>query len=151
MTKEELLNIVKFDDKGLIPVIAQDYHSKHIRMLAYMNKEALTKTLETGDVYYYSRSRQKLWKKGEESGHFQYLKGMSVDCDGDTLLIQIEQVSGISCHTGNATCFYRNIEITESKNLSNEIKKEVLKDASFLSNLENIYISDNFNDFSSSN
>ena len=138
MTKEELLNIVKFDDKGLIPVIAQDYHSKHIRMLAYMNKEALTKTLETGDVYYYSRSRQKLWKKGEESGHFQYLKGMSVDCDGDTLLIQIEQVSGISCHTGNATCFYRNIEITESKNLSNEIKKEVLKDASFLSNLENI-------------
>ena len=138
MTKEELLNIVKFDDKGLIPVIAQDYHSKHIRMLAYMNKEALTKTLETGDVYYYSRSRQKLWKKGEKSGHFQYLKGMSVDCDGDTLLIQIEQVSGISCHTGNATCFYRNIEITESKNLSNEIKKEVLKDASFLSNLENI-------------
>lgn len=138
MTKEELLNIVKFDDKGLIPVIAQDYHSKHIRMLAYMNREALTKTLETGDVYYYSRSRQKLWKKGEESGHFQYLKGMSVDCDGDTLLIQIEQVSGISCHTGNATCFYRNIEITESKNLSNEIKKEVLKDASFLSNLENV-------------
>ena len=138
MTKEELLNIVKFDDKGLIPVIAQDYHSKHIRMLAYMNKEALTKTLETGDVYYYSRSRQKLWKKGEESGHFQYLKGMSVDCDGDTLLIQIEQVSGISCHTGNATCFYRNIEITESKNLSNEIKKDVLKDASFLSNLEKI-------------
>ena len=138
MTKEELLNIVKFDDKGLIPVIAQDYHSKHIRMLAYMNKEALIKTLETGDVYYYSRSRQKLWKKGEESGHFQYLKGMSVDCDGDTLLIQIEQVSGISCHTGNATCFYRNIEITESKNLSNEIKKDVLKDASFLSNLENI-------------
>lgn len=138
MTKEELLNIVKFDDKGLIPVIAQDYHSKHIRMLAYMNKEALLKTLETGDVYYFSRSRKKLWKKGEESGHFQYLKGMSVDCDGDTLLIQIEQVSGISCHTGNATCFYRNIEITESKNLSNEIKKDVLKDASFLSNLENI-------------
>ena len=138
MTKEELLNIVKFDDNGLIPVIAQDYHSKHIRMLAYMNKEALLKTLETGDVYYFSRSRKKLWKKGEESGHFQYLKGMSVDCDGDTLLIQIEQVSGISCHTGNATCFYRNIEITESKNLSNEIKKDVLKDASFLSNLENI-------------
>ena len=142
MTKEELLNIVKFDDNGLIPVIAQDYHSKHIRMLAYMNKEALLKTLETGDVYYFSRSRKKLWKKGEESGHFQYLKGMSVDCDGDTLLIQIEQVSGISCHTGNATCFYRSIEITESKNIlqkvSNEIKKEVLKDASFLSNLENI-------------
>ena len=88
MTKEELLSTVKFDKDGLIPVIAQDYHSKHIRMLAYMNKEALTKTLETGNVYYYSRSRQKLWLKGEESGHFQHLKGMSVDCDGDTLLIR---------------------------------------------------------------
>ena len=110
MTKEELLNTVKFDKDDLVPVIAQDYHSKHIRMLAYMNKEALEKTLETGDVYYYSRSRQKLWHKGEESGHFQHLKGMSVDCDGDTLLIQIEQVGGISCHTGNVTCFYRNVD-----------------------------------------
>lgn len=110
MTKEELMSIVKFDKDGLVPVIAQDYHSKHIRMLAYMNKEALEKTLETGDIYYYSRSRQKLWHKGEESGHFQHLKGMSVDCDGDTLLIQIEQVGGISCHTGNATCFYRNVD-----------------------------------------
>lgn len=115
MTKEELISIVKFDKDGLIPVIAQDYHSKHIRMLAYMNKEALEKTLETGDVYYYSRSRQKLWLKGEESGHFQHLKGMSVDCDGDTLLIQIEQVGGISCHTGNATCFYRNVDATNEK------------------------------------
>lgn len=115
MTKDELLKTVKFDENGLIPVIAQDYHSKHIRMLAYMNKEALTKTLETGNVYYYSRSRQKLWLKGEESGHFQHLKGISVDCDGDTLLIQIEQVGGISCHTGNATCFYRNVGITNIK------------------------------------
>ena len=115
MTKDELLKTVKFDENGLIPVIAQDYHSKHIRMLAYMNKEALTKTLETGNVYYYSRSRQKLWLKGEESGHFQHLKGISVDCDGDTLLIQIEQVGGISCHTGNATCFYRNVDTTNKK------------------------------------
>lgn len=134
MTKEELMNIVKFDNNGLVPVIAQDYHSKHIRMLAYMNKEALEKTLDTGNVYYYSRSRQKLWLKGEESGHFQYLKGMSVDCDGDTLLIQIEQVGGISCHTGNVSCFYRNVEITESKN----VIKEISKDASFLSNLEKV-------------
>ena len=114
MTKEELLNTVKFDKDDLVPVIAQDYHSKHIRMLAYMNKEALEKTLETGDVYYYSRSKQKLWHKGEESGHFQHLKGMSVDCDGDTLLIQIEQVGGISCHTGNVTCFYRNVDATHT-------------------------------------
>ena len=110
MNKDELMKTVKFDNNGLVPVIAQDYHSKHIRMLAYMNKEALEKTLETGDVYYYSRSRQKLWHKGEESGHFQHLKGMNVDCDGDTLLIQIEQVGGISCHTGNVTCFYRNVD-----------------------------------------
>ena len=134
MTKDELLNIVKFDTNGLVPVIAQDYHSKHIRMLAYMNKEALEKTLDTGNVYYYSRSRQKLWLKGEESGHFQYLKGMSVDCDGDTLLIQIEQVGNISCHTGNVSCFYRSVEITESKN----IIKEISKDSSFLSNLEKV-------------
>ena len=115
MTKEELLTTVKFNKDGLVPVIAQDYHSKHIRMLAYMNKEALEKTLETGDVYYYSRSRQKLWHKGEESGHFQHLKGMSVDCDGDTLLIQIEQVGGISCHTGNVSCFYRNVDVSNEK------------------------------------
>lgn len=134
MTKDELLNIVKFDTNGLVPVIAQDYHSKHIRMLAYMNKEALEKTLDTGNVYYYSRSRRKLWLKGEESGHFQYLKGMSVDCDGDTLLIQIEQVGNISCHTGNVSCFYRNVEITENKN----IIKEISKDSSFLSNLEKV-------------
>lgn len=134
MTKDELLNIVKFDTNGLVPVIAQDYHSKHIRMLAYMNKDALEKTLDTGNVYYYSRSRQKLWLKGEESGHFQYLKGMSVDCDGDTLLIQIEQVGNISCHTGNVSCFYRNVEITENKN----IIKEISKDSSFLSNLEKV-------------
>lgn len=134
MTKDELLNIVKFDTNGLVPVIAQDYHSKHIRMLAYMNKDALEKTLDTGNVYYYSRSRRKLWLKGEESGHFQYLKGMSVDCDGDTLLIQIEQVGNISCHTGNVSCFYRNVEITENKN----IIKEISKDSSFLSNLEKV-------------
>lgn len=134
MTKSELLDIIKFDNNGLVPVIAQDYHSKHIRMLAYMNKDALLKTLETGSVYYYSRSRQKLWLKGEESGHFQYLKAMSVDCDGDTLLIQIEQVSGISCHTGNKTCFYRNVDINETQNVVSEISK----DSSFLSNLEKI-------------
>ena len=141
MTKDELMDIVKFDKDGLVPVIAQDYHSKHIRMLAYMNKEALAKTLETGDVYYYSRSRQKLWRKGEESGHFQYLKGMSVDCDGDTLLIQIEQVGGISCHTGNATCFYRNVDtINKTNDKKPENNFNINKDSkgSFLVNLENV-------------
>lgn len=133
MTKEELLKEVHFDEKGLVSVICQDYHSKKIRMLAYMNEEALLKTLETKEVYYYSRSRQKLWHKGEESGHFQYLKGMSIDCDGDALLIQVEQKGGISCHTGNATCFYR--DLTEDVSMVlNRRKKEISHDA-----LDNLY------------
>lgn len=110
MNKEEFLQAVKYDEKGLVPVIAQDYHSKKVRMLAYMNEEALTKTLETGKVHYFSRSRQELWLKGETSSHYQYLKGIAVDCDGDTLLMQIEQAGGISCHTGNSSCFYRELK-----------------------------------------
>ncbi|MDR1834243.1 MAG: bifunctional phosphoribosyl-AMP cyclohydrolase/phosphoribosyl-ATP diphosphatase HisIE [Fusobacteriaceae bacterium] len=120
MTKEELLKIVKFDEKGLVPVIAQDYHSKHVRMMAWMNREALEKTLATGTVCYFSRSRQELWVKGETSGHFQYLRKMEIDCDGDCLLIQIEQAGGISCHTGHKTCFYREIsELPEASDRQN--------------------------------
>lgn len=110
MNKEELLKAVKYDEKGLVPVIAQDYHSKKVRMMAYMNEEALLKTLETGKVHYFSRSRQNLWLKGETSSHYQYLKQISIDCDGDTLLLQIEQAGGISCHTGNSSCFYRELK-----------------------------------------
>ncbi len=110
MTKEELLNKVSFDKDGLVSVIAQDYHNKHVRMQAYMNKEALEKTLATNEVHYYSRSRKKIWLKGEESGNFQYLKGLSIDCDGDAILIQIEQKNNITCHTGNVTCFYQDLE-----------------------------------------
>ncbi|HHX61936.1 MAG TPA: bifunctional phosphoribosyl-AMP cyclohydrolase/phosphoribosyl-ATP diphosphatase HisIE [Epulopiscium sp.] len=105
-----ILKEIKWDDKGLVAVIVQDAHSKKVRMMAYMNEEALTKTIETGRVYYYSRSRQELWEKGETSGYFQLLRSISIDCDGDALLLQIEQVGGISCHTGNHTCFYRTIE-----------------------------------------
>ncbi len=117
MNKEEFLESVKYDDNGLVPVIAQDYHSKKVRMMAYMNEESLKLTLETGKVHYFSRSRQALWLKGETSSHFQYLKQISIDCDGDTLLLQIEQAGGISCHTGNSSCFYRNLEeeITEAE------------------------------------
>lgn len=122
MNKEEFLLAVKYDEKGLVPVIAQDYHSKKVRMLAYMNEEALTKTLETGKVYYFSRSRQSLWLKGETSSYFQYLKGIYIDCDGDTLLLQIEQVGGISCHTGNSSCFYRKLEEDLPK-----VKQEIVK------------------------
>lgn len=110
MNTQAFLETVKYDAAGLVPVIAQDYHSKKVRMLAYMNEEALKKTLETGKVHYYSRSRQGLWLKGETSSHYQYLKSISIDCDGDTLLLQIEQAGGISCHTGNASCFYRELK-----------------------------------------
>ncbi len=110
MTKKEILEAVKFDEKGLVCTVVQDYHAKKVRMVAYMNKEALEKTLETKEMWYFSRSRNKLWRKGETSGNYQYLKGLSIDCDGDCLLAQVEQVGGISCHTGHATCFYRDLE-----------------------------------------
>lgn len=125
MTQQEFLNQIKFDEKGLIPVVAQDAHAKKVRMLAYMNQEALEKTLETGRVHYYSRSRQNLWLKGETSGHFQYLKSMSIDCDGDTLLIQIEQEGGISCHTGHATCFFTTLESTGQVQVATRRKAKV--------------------------
>lgn len=94
---------------GLVPAIAQDYKTGEVLMVAYMNEEAFKKTLETGKVHYFSRSRNKLWLKGEESGHFQILKEMYIDCDEDTLLLKIEQVGGTACHTGNRSCFYRKI------------------------------------------
>lgn len=122
MNKEEFLQAVKYDEKGLVPVITQDLHSKKVRMLAYMNEEALLKTLETGKVHYFSRSRQSLWLKGETSSYFQYLKDIAVDCDGDTLLLQIEQVGGISCHTGNSSCFYRELKEDLPK-----VKQEMIK------------------------
>ncbi|MBO3758102.1 MAG: phosphoribosyl-AMP cyclohydrolase, partial [Candidatus Brockarchaeota archaeon] len=90
---------------GLIPVIVQEYKTRKILMLAYMNKEALNKTLETGFAHYYSRSRKKLWKKGETSGHVQKVKHIFVDCDNDTLLLQVEQV-GNACHKGEHSCFH---------------------------------------------
>lgn len=124
MTKEEFISSVSFDSNGLVPCIIQDYHAKKIRMLAYMNKEALIQTLNTGKMTYFSRSRNNLWIKGETSGYYQYLKGASIDCDGDTLLFQIEQEGGISCHTGNATCFYRDLE-EDVEVINNRAKKQI--------------------------
>lgn len=100
--------MLKFDEKGLLPVIVQEYGSNKILMLAYMNEEALNKTFETGLAHYYSRSRKQLWLKGETSGHYQHICEISLDCDQDTLLILVKQ-EGSACHTGNKTCFYRNI------------------------------------------
>jgi phosphoribosyl-AMP cyclohydrolase len=95
---------------GMIPVIAQDHKTNEVLMMAFMNKEAWELTLKTGDVHYYSRSRNKLWKKGESSGNIQKVKEIRVDCDNDCLLIKIEQIGGAACHTGYRSCFYRVVE-----------------------------------------
>lgn len=100
----------KFDQNGLIPAIAQDYITKEVLMLAYMNQESLEKTIKEKRAWYYSRSRKKLWMKGEESGHVQNVKEICYDCDADAVLLKIEQIGG-ACHTGNNSCFFRKIGI----------------------------------------
>ena len=102
---DEVLQQLAFNDQGLIPVITQDAHSHQVLMHAWMNLEALTATLTTQRMTYWSRSRQSLWKKGETSGHFQTLVDMSIDCDGDTILCRVNQ-TGPACHTGRPSCFY---------------------------------------------
>lgn len=101
---------IKFNEEGLVPVIAQDYRTGEVRMLAYANEEAIRKTLETGYAHYYSRSRKKLWKKGETSGELQRVKEVRIDCDGDAVIYIIEQEKNRACHTGERNCFYRTIE-----------------------------------------
>lgn len=105
---ENLVKKLKFDERGLVPAIAQDQSTKEVLMLAYMNAESLKLTLETGFCHYFSRSRQKLWKKGETSGHLQRVKEIFYDCDADALLVIIDQ-TGPACHTGNRSCFYRKL------------------------------------------
>lgn len=107
MDSKSWLDEVKWDDKGLVVAIAQDAASGRVLMVAYMNRESLQLTAETGIAHYWTRSRQKLWKKGEESGHLQYVKELRLDCDGDVITMQIEQHGGIACHTGRESCFYR--------------------------------------------
>lgn len=104
------LEQIKWTPEGLVPVIAQDAHSGRILMFAWMNREALEKTVELGEAVYWSRSRNKLWHKGESSGHVQKVREIRLDCDGDVLLLEIEQVGGIACHTGRESCFYSRLE-----------------------------------------
>jgi phosphoribosyl-AMP cyclohydrolase len=106
ISREEFLVSVVFDANGLVPAIAQDVRTGEVLMLAWMNADSLRLTLESGDVTYWSRSRGKLWRKGETSGHGQRLVEAHVDCDGDTLLFKVEQ-TGPACHTGAPTCFFR--------------------------------------------
>ena len=104
------LESVKWNADGLVPVIAQDASSGQVLMLAWMNREALRATLDSGNAVYWSRSRGRLWKKGEESGHMQKVREMRLDCDEDALLLRVEQVGGIACHTGRQRCFFRRYE-----------------------------------------
>ena len=100
------LEQVHWNEQGLVPAIAQDYHSGEVLMLAWMNRQALALTLQEQRAVYWSRSRKALWRKGESSGHIQRLKEVRIDCDADTVLVKVEQVGGIACHTGRRSCFY---------------------------------------------
>ena len=104
------LNKVKWDDQGLVPVIAQEHGSNKVLMFAWMNRMALAKTVELGEAVYWSRSRKRLWHKGEESGHFQRVHSLRLDCDEDVVLLEVEQVGGIACHTGRHHCFFQKLE-----------------------------------------
>ncbi len=101
------LDEVTWNDQGLVPVIAQELGSKDILMMAWMNRDALLATLRLGEAVYWTRSRQKLWHKGEESGHTQKVREIHLDCDGDTILLIVEQKDGIACHTGEHSCFFK--------------------------------------------
>lgn len=106
---DEIKSQVKYDKDGLVPAIAQQYDTKEILMMAWMNEAALEETMSTGRVCYWSRSRQNYWRKGEESGQIQTLKTLTFDCDGDTILLSVDQI-GPACHTGRRSCFYNQVE-----------------------------------------
>ena len=110
MKKEFRIKDLKFDDKGLIPAIIQDYRDGTVLMLAYMNAESVRRTIKLGKTCFWSRSRKEYWVKGMTSGHFQFVKSIAYDCDLDALLIKVRQV-GVACHTGNRSCFYRKIAL----------------------------------------
>ena len=108
--QEDTMPTLRFDKgNGLLPAIVQDFESREVLMLAYINELAWQKTLETGKAYYWSRSRNKLWLKGETSGHQQLIRKILVDCDDDTVVYQVEQLGGAACHTGHRTCFFRQV------------------------------------------
>ena len=106
----EWLNEVPWNEQGLIPVVTQDAASGRVLTVAWMNRQALAETAQSGEAVYWSRSRQKLWRKGEESGHLQRVVEVRLDCDADAILLRVEQAGGIACHTGRASCFFRKLE-----------------------------------------
>jgi len=119
-----LLDKIAWNSDGLIPAIAQDYKTGQILMMAWMNAEALQLTVQEERAVYWSRSRQKLWRKGEESGHIQPIKEIRLDCDSDVIILQVEQVGGIACHTGRSSCFYRVLENGEWRTVDPVIKHQ---------------------------
>jgi phosphoribosyl-AMP cyclohydrolase len=119
------LDEVAWDERGLVPAIAQDADSGRVLMVAWMDRAALIETAATGEAVYYSRSRGRQWKKGESSGHTQKVREIRLDCDGDVVLLQIEQVGGIACHTGRERCFFRRLDSKSGRWLETDA---VLKD-----------------------
>jgi phosphoribosyl-AMP cyclohydrolase len=107
---KDLAGELKWDENGLIPVVTQDAASNRVLTVAWMDRDALVRTLESGEAVYWSRSRRRLWHKGEESGHVQKVLEIRVDCDADVLLLRVDQVGGIACHTGRESCFFRRLE-----------------------------------------
>ena len=118
------LDVVSWNEQGLVPVIAQEFGSKDILMMAWMNRDALLATLRLGEAVYWTRSRQKLWHKGEESGHTQKVKEIRLDCDGDTILLVVEQKDGIACHTGEHSCFFQQWDSRKSTWIDESIPKK---------------------------
>lgn len=109
MSADDWLNHILWDDKGLVPAIAQDYQTGQILMMAWMNQESLKLTQQEQRAVYWSRSRARLWRKGEESGHVQKLHSLHLDCDADVILLKVEQMGGIACHTGRPHCFFKRL------------------------------------------
>ena len=106
----EWLDEINWNEQGLVPAIAQDAQTGQVLMFAWMNRESLQQTVESGDAVYWSRSRKKLWRKGESSGHSQHVEEIRLDCDADVILLKIKQHGGIACHTGRERCFYRRLD-----------------------------------------
>ena len=126
---QEWLEQIQWTEEGLVPVIAQQHDSGRVVMFAWMNKESLALTVASGFAVYWSRSRQRLWRKGEESGHTQKVKEVRADCDSDVILLKIEQIGGIACHTGRRSCFFNRLDATEWRDVEPVLKnpKEIYK------------------------
>ena len=127
------LDEVNFDINGLVPVIAQEHGSNKVLMFAWMNREALALTAQTKQAVYWSRSRNKLWRKGEESGHQQLVHDIRLDCDEDVILLDVEQIGGIACHTGRHNCFFKKLEGVDSNSATWQTDQPIIK------NPEDIY------------